>query len=258
MIREKLLPREAVTKNGFRLRGAGEISRIEALSDGVIAFAVTLLVVSLEIPRTFTELLGMMRGFIPFAITFFMLFHVWFEQNRFFRRYGLADNFTIWMNALLLFVILFYVYPLKFVWNLVVFGMLGIDPGLRTPVEVREPPVLREQVPLMMAIFGLGFAAVFAVFALLYLHAYRRRDALQLNDLEVFDTRTQIQDNLLNVLVGILSIVVAYAGGPRFGGLAGMVYWLIGPLQFIHGSSRGRRRKKLETDFATRESVTAA
>ena len=79
MIRERLLPKEAHVKNGFRMRGTGDISRIEALSDGVIAFAVTLLVVSLEVPRTFTELLAMMRGFIPFAITFFMLFHVWFE-----------------------------------------------------------------------------------------------------------------------------------------------------------------------------------
>ena len=258
MIREKLLTQEAITKNGFRLRGTGETSRIEALSDGVIAFAVTLLVVSLEVPRTFNELLATMRGFIPFAITFFLLFHVWYEQNRFFRRYGLSDNFTIWMNALLLFVILFYVYPLKFVWNLVIFGMMGIDPGTNKSGEIHEPPIMREQVPLMMAIFGIGFIAVFVVFALLYLHAYRKRAEIQLNALEVFDTRTQIQDNALNVLIGILSITIAYAGGPRYGGLAGMVYWLIGPVQFAHGMLMGKKRKKLENDFAMPESTTAA
>ena len=38
MIREALLKREAEVQNGFRLRGLGEVSRIEALSDGVAAF----------------------------------------------------------------------------------------------------------------------------------------------------------------------------------------------------------------------------
>ena len=46
---------------GFRWRGA-EIARIEGLSDAVFAFAVTLLVVSLEVPKTFNELAALMRG----------------------------------------------------------------------------------------------------------------------------------------------------------------------------------------------------
>ena len=57
MIRETLSKREPEVQRGFRLRGLGEVSRVEALSDGVIAFAITLLVVSLEVPRTFDQLL---------------------------------------------------------------------------------------------------------------------------------------------------------------------------------------------------------
>ena len=148
MIRERLMKNEPEVQNGFRLRGLGETSRVEALSDGVIAFAITLLVVSLEVPRTFNELLVTMRGFLAFAITFAMLFHVWHTQYRFFRRYGLNDNFTIWMTALLLFVVLFYVYPLKFVWTLMINVMLGFGMTVETSAGRVEPVVRASQMPL--------------------------------------------------------------------------------------------------------------
>src|ERR1043166_3748070 len=116
MIREKLIEKGVGDPNKFRWR-SHEISRIEGLSDAVFAFAVTLLVVSLEVPKTFADLMTAMRGFGVFAICFTLLFVVWFNQYKFFRRYGLTDNFTVVLNGLLLFVVLFYVYPLKFVFT---------------------------------------------------------------------------------------------------------------------------------------------
>lgn len=245
MIREQLMKKEPAVQNGFRLRGLGDVSRIEALSDGVIAFAITLLVVSLEVPRTFDELLVTMRGFLAFAVTFAMLFHVWLVQYKFFRRYGLNDNFTIWMTALLLFVVLFYVYPLKFVWTFIVNALLGLGTTVETAAGRVEPVVRAEQVPTMMAVYGLGFAAVFAIFSLLYLHAYRRRGALELNELEGFDTLSAFQENALMSLIGVLSLSIALTRNPRLLTLAGMSYWLIGPVLYAHGSIRGRRRKRL-------------
>jgi uncharacterized membrane protein len=258
VIREPLLKREAEVQNGFRLRGLGEVSRIEALSDGVIAFAVTLLVVSLEVPRTFDELLVTMRGFLAFAITFGMLFHVWFVQYRFFRRYGLNDNFVIWMTALLLFVVLFYVYPLKFVWTLLAGAVLGLDTSVRAPGGAAEPAVRAGQIPTMLAVYGAGFAAVFLIFALLYWHAYRRRAALDLNELETFDTRTSLQENVLMTLVGLLSVALAVLGGPRHAFLSGMTYWLIAPLLFAHGTLRDRRRRKVEERAASERGIEHA
>ena len=252
MLRESLAKREAAVQNGFRLRGLGEVSRIEALSDGVIAFAITLLVVSLEVPRTFDELLVTMRGFIAFAITFAMLFHVWFVQYRFFRRYGINDNFTIWVTALLLFVVLFYVYPLKFVCTLIVGNLIGGAPAVLAPDGRPIPPVRREQVPQMMAVFGFGFSAVFAIFALLYYHAYRCRAQLGLNELEVYDTREQVQENVLMSAVGLFSTGLALGGGPRWVPLSWIAYWLIGPVQFFHGWTMGRRRKRLAEAVARR------
>jgi uncharacterized membrane protein len=246
VIRESLSKREPAVQNGFRLRGLGEVSRIEALSDGIFAIAITLLVVSLEVPRTFDELLVTMRGFLAFAITFAMLFHVWHTQYRFFRRYGLSDNFTVWMTALLLFVVLFYVYPLKFVWTFIVNALLGLGTQVETSAGHFEPVVRAGQVPTMLFVYGAGFAAVFAIFSLLYLHAYRRRGTLGLNELESHDTVSAFQENALMSLVGAVSIALALTRNPRYMTLAGMSYWLIGPAMFFHGSFRGRRRKRLE------------
>jgi len=197
------------------------------------------------VPRTFDELLATMRGFLAFAVTFAMLFHVWFIQYKFFRRYGLSDNFTIWMTACLLFVVLFYVYPLKFVWTLMVNVIFGF--GTTAEVGGRAVPVLRgEQMPTLLAVYGAGFAAVFVILTLLYWHAYRKRDALELNEMETHDTRSYVQENALMAAVGLLSTGLALTNTRVSSLLAGLTYWLIGPVQYLHGRHRGKSRKKLE------------
>jgi hypothetical protein len=132
MIREKLIDKGVGDRPKFRWR-SHEISRIEALSDAVFAFAVTLLVVALEVPKTYGELTEVLRGFGAFAICFALLFVVWFNQYKFFRRYGLNDNLTIVMNAVLLFVVLFYVYPLKFLFTFLVDKFTGGHGEVRLP-----------------------------------------------------------------------------------------------------------------------------
>src|SRR5437867_12170512 len=98
MLREKLIDLRLGENSTFRWR-SHEISRIEGLSDAVFGFAVTLLVVSLEVPRTFSELMPTMRGFGAFAISFTLLLLVWYNQYKFFRRYGLQDALTVCLNC---------------------------------------------------------------------------------------------------------------------------------------------------------------
>jgi hypothetical protein len=250
MIREKLIAKRVGESTKFRWR-SHEISRIEGLSDAVFAFAVTLLVVSLEVPKTYAELMHVMRGFGAFAICFALLFVVWFNQYKFFRRYGLTDNLTIVINGALLFVVLFYVYPLKFVFTFLVDMFTGGHGEVRLPNGTVEAMVeSADQVANLMMIFGVGYLAVFGVFALLYWHAYRKRAQLELNELEMFDTRTDIRESLLNVGIATVSIALAVFGGGRFAGLSGMTYMLTPLVMTLHGTLNGRRRKKLESTFA--------
>src|ERR1700761_9744831 len=119
MIRETIFktPKNHHTPDGFRLRGE-DVKRIETFSDAVFGFAVTLLIVSLEVPKSYEELLVSMRGFFPFALCFALLVRLWYDQHAFFRRYALDDRLTIFLNVCLLFIVLFFVYPLKFLFTL--------------------------------------------------------------------------------------------------------------------------------------------
>jgi uncharacterized membrane protein len=248
MIRGKFVERGIGSSMAFRWR-SHEISRIEGLSDAVFGFAVTLLVVSLEVPKTFNELAAAMHGFGAFAISFALLILVWWIQYKFFRQYGLQDNTTILLNAVLLFVILFYVYPLKFLFTFLINRLTGGHGEVRLPngnVEAMiESP---EQMSALMVIFGVGYLAVFGVFVLLYCHAYRKRVELQLDELEIFDTYSSIRESALNCSIALLSIALALFGG-RFAVLAGPVYMLTALVMTINGSVRGKRRRQIENAF---------
>ena len=241
-VREGLIRRRSGNgDSGFRLRGE-DVWRVEGFSDAVFAFAVTLLVVSLEVPKTFDELLDTMRGFLAFAISFALLLSVWYEHYKFFRRYGLRDTPTLWLNSALLFVVLFFVYPLKFIFTLVVDQIFGF----REAVGMVEP----SQGPLLFVIYGGGFIAIQLVFVLLYLRAYSLRDALELDARELLMTRKQMQSFLLNISVGLASIGIAVLGGEGWISWAGLVYFLIGPLQAINGFAMGSRVRAMERSDA--------
>jgi uncharacterized membrane protein len=232
---------------GRRRPRGHEVTRLEAFSDAVFAFAATLLVVSLEVPRTYPELIANLRGFIAFGLTFAMLVLIWAAHNGFFRRYGLQDGRTVVLNSVLLFVVLFYVFPLKFLFTVLVHQFLGIGPAEEGHVAMVDG---RAQVSSLMMVYGLGFVAVFACLALLYAHAWSRRDELGLDTAERNEARTWLFHYLIFVAVGLLSIGLAVAGvGLRYG-LPGFVYCLIGPLCWWNGELAGRRRRALERQTA--------
>jgi hypothetical protein len=251
MIREQMMSRAASRKDGFRWRGE-HVSRLEALSDVVFGFALTLLVVSLEVPRTFDHLLGAMAGFVPFGFSFSVFAWLWYRHYLFFRRYGLEDAVTIVLNAILLFVVLFYVYPLKFASSTFVLWvkMLGHGPAAG---QALAAAIRGEQVAQMFIIYGLGFAALFVIFGLLYLHAYRLRAALELNVLEVVDTQESMLSNFGVAAIGLLSVLVAAISDPWPVPWAAMVYGLIGVWESVTGVTMGRRRQKLAAGLAAAE-----
>lgn len=256
MLREQLIKKE-VGSGAFRWR-SHEISRIEGLSDAVFGFAITLLVVSLEVPKTFNELLEAMHGFGAFAICFVLLFTVWYNQYKFFRRYGLKDTITVVLNGALLFVVLFYVYPLKFLFTAVVDRFTGGHGEVHLPDGTVTAMIEGNQIGTLMLVFGAGYLAVFGVFVLLYLRAYKKRDELELNKLELFDTKSSVLEYALHCSIAIISIASVLIGGPPMAGVAGIVYMLTGVVMAVHGTIMGKRRRRLEKSLAATPELESA
>jgi hypothetical protein len=180
-----------------------------------------------------------MRGFLAFAVCFTLLVVIWREHYVFFRRYGLQDTTTIWLNAALLFVTLFYVYPLKFVFNLVLSGLTGA-------AQAGESPAIEPgQVPTLFVIYGAGVIALYLLLALMYAHAYRKRGELELTPVETFDTRAGIVGHLLAAGIGLVSVLLAVTLPLRMVGLAGFAYFLFGPVMAVYGTVAGSRRRRI-------------
>jgi uncharacterized membrane protein len=221
-----------------------EISRLEAFSDAAFAFALTLLVVSLEVPRSYQQLIALLHGSLSFACCFALLVWIWHEHNMFFRRYGLQDQWTVVLNGALLFVVLFYVYPLKFMFDSMFQQFVpGAFPDLQR--------MSLAQLARASVIYGLGFVVLFVMFTLLYLHAYSKRAELRLDPLETYDVRAFAAHHLVSAGVGLIATLVALLAPLRFAPLSPACFALMGPAHWLFGTWVARRRAGFELTAAS-------
>lgn len=213
----------------FRLRGQ-QGSRLESFSDGVFALAVTLVLISTNPPDTFEALWAFLHQLLPFGLCMAAIFWIWNLHRTYFRRYGLQDQTTVFYNALLLSLTLFFVYPLRFfagiMGELIPFWlgrMWGEHPDLPAGLIAMIPA---QKIPHLLYLYGIGMMAVFGVYLLMYRHAYRLRHLLELNEYEVLTTRWTMRYLLLHGAVPLLSVLLLLCGvGGKQGFLvAGLTY----------------------------------
>ena len=112
---------------------------------------------------------ALLWGFPGFAAAFTMLLLIWHSHYIFFRRYALEDGWTTTLNAALLFLIIFFVYPLKYLATMLSGFVRSVAEGQpRSPMSFEDA---RDS----LVYLSVGYAAVFLMFALLYMHAAAKR-----------------------------------------------------------------------------------
>jgi hypothetical protein len=220
-------------RHGFRIRG-DEMTRTETFTDAAFAFAVTLLVISIdEIPTSYLELRALLDYIPAFAVSFLLLAVFWYGHWNWSRRFGLEDFPTIAFSLLLVFVMLSYVYPLKFLATVMVDWLMGTG---RAAGRIEG----WDQLYGIFAIYGTGFAAMAIVLVALNLHALRQHQTLSLSPRERFLTRTETGAWLILATVGSLSVLLALLTTPGPAVLPGWVYMLLAFVMPFYGRRSNR------------------
>jgi uncharacterized membrane protein len=184
---------------------AGELDRLISLSDGVFAFAMTLLIVSVDIPvltddeartRLVTEIRELWPQILSFIIGFLVIGFLWGSHRRTFSRVRDYDEQLIKLNIALLLLIAFLPFPT---------GVLGEYGDL----------------PFPAIFYSVIIAAISVIFIAILDHLDRHRELLTRRG-EGFDFPRVKVRHLVTALIFLLSIPVAYA----FPG-AGQLFWLV-------------------------------
>lgn len=192
-----------------------DTNRIEAFSDAVFGFAATLMVITIDTDASFSNLIqANQTNWVTFAVTFFVLVALWKVHYNFFRRTKYMDNWVITFNSVLLFVILYYMFPLKSMLN----SLMG--------KEVQT----WESLSSLFAFYSGGFVMIFLCLSLMYYRAYRKTNSVGESIKLLFYTR----HFGIYVFVGLLSILMATLGIWIEIGFPGFIYVIIGPLCWAH------------------------
>jgi uncharacterized membrane protein len=231
--------------NVFRLRGLAT-TRIEAFTDAAFAFALTLLVISLDPPTTMQALTGALIRVPGFLLSATLLMVFWNGHHRWSRRYGLDDGATVAMSCLLVFTVLVFVYPLRYLATAVT-GFTASGIGLPIGPDFRTLGITGvHDVNVLFVIYGVGFMSMSLVMLLLNLHAWRCREALTLSDAERAETRAELGTWAILFAAGVLStaIAAAFSNATPTAGYAYAPLGIVIPLfrrRMRRGASRVRR-----------------
>jgi len=189
-------------------------NRIEALSDGIFAIAMTLLVLALAVPdigdplsntAVQNALYGLSRSFLTLVLSFILLALFWNLHHRVFQRIKQVDGILLWINMIwLLFIVL-----VPFSASLT--GKYG-------------------EFTISHVIFNINMLGI-SIFLFLNTY-YANRSSFVHEKVDPTEITMIKRDNILFVVISLLALSLSFII-PSFSGL---VYILIFPLEFlIHG-----------------------
>lgn len=223
----------------FHYRGLNQ-TRIETFSDAVFAVAFTLVVLSTSVPETFDELRASINDIIPSFICIVLIVVIWFQHYIFFLRYGLQDTKTVTINTLLLFLLLIYIYPLKFLMRFLYELYSGLIFGRGDNfMDDFGGEMNSSNMTLLMVAYGFGACMIFLSMSWLYRHSYKQREELELDEYEVYATKVGMWQNLLMSSIPFLSAMIIVFG--VFGrstlnfSIGGFIYMLYPIVMFTFG-----------------------
>lgn len=203
------------------------IDRVESFSDAIFAFAATLTVLDFSMNNLVFVGKEFWLNFMSFGISFFVLILLWKTHYNLFRRTDYIDNWIIGLNGFLLFVVLYYQFPLR---RLVKTILQDIEMGMG-------------EVSFLFVSYGLGFVLVFLCFSLIY-HRNFIKNKKSGNSVVY---RMYFRHFLIFVIIGLFSITLSvFKIGLNYG-VPGFVYVLLGPFCTWNALSFKKKLKNISS-----------
>lgn len=217
----------------FYLRGS-DMTRLETFVDAAFAFAVTLLVISVDsIPDSYDAFISALLQSPAFIGCFFQLIMFWLGHRAWSRRYGLETHRAMWISLLLVAGVLIIVYPLRVMFGA---GMGFVSNGLfPSPFEFTY-----SQIRTVFILYGSGFSVLCALIAGLFWEALRNADQLALTERERLATQADVIAWLILSSMGMTSMLIAVFAEPTWVVFSGWVYALLGIIMPLHSRYQHR------------------
>lgn len=205
--------------NISRERRPAEGQRLDAFVDAAFAFAVSLLIIAGgQSVGSFGELIQALMRIPAFLAGFALILLFWIAHRSWSALNPPRDGMTTLLSLAVVFMVLVFVFPLRtLIESAVHFLSGGVLPGGRL---IRN----FEQLGWTYFIYGVGFAVLSVLFALLFRHAQRGLDDDRNRMAARHWSRTWTWAALTAVLSGLVALTPATAAAPW---LPGTIYWLI-------------------------------
>ena len=205
-------------EDGIRLRGR-DMTRLETLTDASFAFAITMLVISIgTIPSNLKELVDALKVIPAFLFAFAIICLFWSAHRDWSRYYGIENIYSRLITFGLIFTVLVYMYPLR----LMASSFMNFLSGGFLPTEFLIADV--REVPKLFVIYGIGFTIISSIFVLLYYHAWKKSDSLNLNNKEKVFTIENITAWSVCGITGLLASSIAAMTDPGIGIFSSFLY----------------------------------
>ncbi|WP_396595046.1 TMEM175 family protein [Brevundimonas sp. R86498] len=210
-----------------------EGKRLDAFVDSAFAFAVSLLIIAGGQPMaSFDDLMRALMRVPAFLAGFALIVLFWMAHRTWSALEPQRNAQATWLSLAIVFMVLIFVFPLRLLTETAThFLSGGLLPGAGLIRSL-------DQLGWTYLVYGIGFAILSALFALLFRQARasiapdRVRSASQWS-------RTWTLAAVAGVLSGLLALTPVLRAAPW---APGMIYWII-PLGLGLGLASGRRAK---------------
>lgn len=222
-------------ENGFFIRGEA-MTRVETFVDAAFAFALTMLIISVdEIPKTVADLFQVARDIPAFLASGMQIGLIWYSYSIWSRRFGLQDGPTVTLSLALVMLVLIFIYPLK----LVFMGMFHwFSGGYLSP---NLGGMTLDDLSNLFVFFALGFIALSSIKFYLYHHTLGKAEYLQLTDFEKYYCESEKVSYVILAVTAVISALLATTLTGLWMVSAGFIYFTLSISNYLWYKYRAKK-----------------